>query len=190
MITSHNAMSIMNLFTFLLLLIFFILRNSFTLIKGKRNRRQVTSFIYIGRKSIEIVVYFAIPILLLFDVINQKINVPLYWLGVLFSLFGLVLMAWARFTRDKDWGFMGDSSGPALFTGGSYRYTRHPYYMGALFIGVGIYMELNYNFVLLMLPVLFFVIHVIKKEEMFLEKQFGSPYVEYKKKVGIFPWLY
>ncbi len=180
----------MNLLTLFFLLGFIVFRNSFTLIQGKRNRKAVTLFIYWGRKTIEIIISFLVPALLLLEIIETKIFSPLYYLGVACSVFGLGFMVWTRFYRNKDWGFMGDDSGDTLFTGGPYNFTRHPYYIGAIFTGIGIYLQLNYWLTFLMLPVALFVLHVIKKEDDFLSNKFGGAYQEYKKKVGIFPWFY
>lgn len=180
----------MKLLSLLILVAFIILRNSFTIFNGKRDRAKVTSFIYWGRKLIEIMIYFAIPGLLLLGVIPEKTFPILYVLGSLLSLKGLFFMLWTRLSRDKDWGFMGDDSGEKLFTGGPYAYTRHPYYAGAILVGVGLYLQLNYWLAPLMIPVAFFVAYVVKKEDAFLEQKFGQTFVTYKKKVGVFPWVY
>lgn len=180
----------MKLITLTILIAFIVFRNSFTLLKGKRDRKLVTVFIYAGRKFIEVFISFLIPILLLLEVIQTNIYIPAYYLGILFSIIGLYFMVWTRFNRNKDWGFMGDDSGKILFTGGPYRFTRHPYYVGSILVGVGIYLQLNYTFTLLMLPVMLFILYVIKKEDNFLKKKFGHQYSEYKNKVGIFPWFY
>lgn len=180
----------MKLVTLIILVAFIVFRNSFTLIQGKRDRKMVTMFIYGGRKLIEIFISFLIPILLLLEIIKTHILNPFYYVGIFISVIGLTFMAWTRFNRNKDWGFMGDDSGDTLFIGGPYRFTRHPYYIGAICTGIGIYLQLNYWMTFLMLPVLFFILYVIKKEDTFLEHKFGLSYLEYKKKVGIFPWFY
>ncbi len=179
-----------NIIPLLVLLTFFIFRNSFTLMKGKRDIKKVERLIYWGRKLFEVAIFFLFPILLLLNVIEKIIYTPLYILGVVFSLIGLSLMIWTRLNRNKDWGFMGDDTGGVLFTGGPYRFTRHPYYMGALFIGVGLYLQLNFYFIVVLVPSIFFINYVIKKEDSFLESRFGLEYLEYKKKVGVFPWFY
>lgn len=153
----------MKLLTIILLFGFIIFRNSFTLIKGKRDRKMVTLFIYWGRKTIEIFISFLVPILLLSEVIKTNTTNNIYYLGVLLSVLGLSLMIWTRFNRNKDWGFMGDDSGDVLFTNGPYKFTRHPYYVGAALTGVGIYLQLNYWLSLLMIPVITFMLYVIKK---------------------------
>lgn len=180
----------MKLLSFLILLAFIVLRNSFTIFNGERDRTRVTSFIYWGRKLIEIVICFGVPGLLLLGVIPQKTFLVLYVFGALISIKGLFFMLWTRLSRNKDWGFMGDDSGDSLFTGGPYAYTRHPYYAGAILVGVGLYLQLNYWLVPIMIPVAFFIAYVVKKEDAFLEQRFGQTFVEYKKKVGVFPWVY
>ncbi len=180
----------MKLISLIILLAFIVFRNSFTLIKGKRDRKKVTSFIYLIRKFIEIVIFFVIPCLLLLNIIETNIYPPFYYLGILLSFTGLFFMVWTRFNRDKDWGFMGDDTGGDLFIGGPYKFTRHPYYIGAIFVGIGLYLQLNYYLVILMLPVIFFIFYVIKKEDSFLENKFGSSFLEYRNRVGVFPWFY
>ncbi len=150
----------------------------------------MTAFIYWGRKIIEIVISFAIPILLLTEVIKTDIRPFPYYLGILFSIAGLLLMIWTRFYRNKDWGFMGDDAGGTLFTKGPYGITRHPYYIGAFLAGVGIYLQLNYAFVILMILVALFMIHAARKEDDFLMGKFDKKYAAYKKKVGILPWAH
>ena len=180
----------MKLITIIILLLFFIFRNSFTLFKGKRSIAKVTSFIYWGRKLIEIFICFLIPIFLLLEIIETNISFTFYYIGVVISILGLLLMVSTRFNRDKDWGFMGDDTGNVLFTDGPYKFTRHPYYMGAIFVCIGLYLQLNYVLVLMMIPVVLFIMYSIKKEDLFLESKFGQKFVEYKNKVGIFPWFY
>lgn len=180
----------MQLLSFILLLAFILLRNSFTIFKGNRERTKVEGLIYWGRKLIEVSIYFAIPGLLLLGVIPKNTSQVAYVLGVLLSLKGLFFMLWTRLSRDKDWGFMGDDSGETLFTGGPYAYTRHPYYAGAILVGIGLYLQLNYWLALLMIPIMFFIAYVIKKEDAFLEQRFGQTFLAYKNKVGVFPWFY
>ncbi len=171
----------MKLVTLITLLAFIIFRNSFTLLQGKRKRSFVSMFIYWGRKLIEIFVSFLIPILLLLEIVKTQTSSFFYFLGLLLSMCGLTLMAWTRFYRNKDWGFMGDDSGEVLFTGGPYRFTRHPYYVGSILVGIGVYLQLNVWMVFLMLPVIFFIHYVMKKEDIFLEEKFGETYLRYRR---------
>ena len=128
--------------------------------------------------------------MLLLEIIKTNIYLPTYILGLGISTLGLWLMVWTRLYRNKDWGFMGDQAGGDLFTQGAYRFTRHPYYIGAILVGIGLYLQLNYLLVILMIPVVFFILYVIKKEDAYLQHQFGQKYLVYKGKVGIIPWFY
>lgn len=138
---------------------------------------------------IEIFISFLIPFLLILGILDTKIYAPLYYLGLAVSIIGLWFMVWTRFNRNKDWGFMGDKSGEVLFTDGVYRFTRHPYYFGAVMVGIGLYLQLNYQYVLLMVPVVLFIQYVIKVEDRHLEEKFGQKFIDYKNKVGVIPWL-
>lgn len=181
----------MKLVTLILLLLFIVFRNSFTLIQGKRDRKKVTLFIYWGRKFIEIFICFVFPVLLLLEIFETNISSTLYYFGVILSVVGILLMVWTRITRNKDWGFMGDDSGDTLFIHGPYKIIRHPYYTGSILTGVGIYLQLNYVFVALMIPVIIFIVYVTKQEDIFLEKKFGEEFIQYKKNVkALFPFVY
>lgn len=185
-----NLIFMMKIFTAILLIIFFILRNSFTLFLGKRDKKRITFFIFMMRKIIEIIILFLIPILIIFGFIKSYTDIYIFLIGTIISIIGLFLMAWTRFGRKRDWGFMGDDSGELLFINGPYNVSRHPYYIGAILFAVGLYAQLNYFLILLTIPAIFFIFHVIKKEELFLADKFGRTWEEYKTRVGIFPWFY
>ena len=98
-------------------------------------------------------------------------------------------MVLTRVNRKEDWGYMGDKTGGRLFTNGIYSVTRHPYYIGAIILGVGVYLILNSWFVLLMIPVILFIKKVIDNEDKYLLEKFGNEFIEYKKKVSVIPWF-
>lgn len=163
------------------LLLFIILRNSFTLAHGKRSRQKRASFIYRGRKLSEILICFLIPALLLTGKLPMKdygiVNQP----GLLLSIAGLGLMFWTRQARKKDWGFMGDGPDQTLFTKGPYEISRHPYYDGIAFTGIGIYMQLNPWFVFCMFIPLCILQYAITTEETELAQKFGAQWIDYTK---------
>ncbi|MFH0871686.1 MAG: isoprenylcysteine carboxylmethyltransferase family protein [bacterium] len=77
-----------------------------------------------------------------------------------------------------------------VITEGPYRFSRHPYYLGALLELVGLCLILNsfrtlLYVVLVHLPIL---IARISSEERVLIAFLGSRYLDYKKKVGIVPF--
>ena len=79
----------MQLLSFILLLAFILLRNSFTIFKGNRERTKVESLIYWGRKLIECPFILRYPDFCCSG--DSKNTSQAYVLGVLLSLKGLFL---------------------------------------------------------------------------------------------------
>ncbi|MGH2923048.1 MAG: methyltransferase family protein [Solirubrobacterales bacterium] len=77
----------------------------------------------------------------------------------------------------------------ALVTDGPYRITRNPMYVGmaSLYVAVAVAFGLIWALVLLPLVLLAVDRLVIAKEEPYLERLFGEPYLDYKRRVR--PWL-
>jgi protein-S-isoprenylcysteine O-methyltransferase Ste14 len=73
----------------------------------------------------------------------------------------------------------------AIVTDGPYRLTRNPAYLGMAFTHAGIAIVANAPWALAPLPVAIAVIDrgVIAREERYLERKFGKPYVDYKRRV-------
>jgi protein-S-isoprenylcysteine O-methyltransferase Ste14 len=73
----------------------------------------------------------------------------------------------------------------ALVTDGPYRLTRNPGYLGMAITYAGIAIGSNALWVLAPLPLAIAVIDrgVIACEERYLERKFGQPYVDYKRRV-------
>jgi protein-S-isoprenylcysteine O-methyltransferase Ste14 len=73
----------------------------------------------------------------------------------------------------------------AIVTDGPYRLTRNPGYLGMALTYAGIAIVSNALWVLAPLPVAIAVIDrgVIAREERYLERKFGTPYVDYKRRV-------
>ena len=178
------------------LLIFFLGRFLWSFIKGKRVKTNVSNGIVNGRFWITLVVYVLLPLVLIFNLFGfldtttfSSNRLLVYIIGLSLSICGIVLMFLARLHRERDWGFMGDNAGDILFTQGIYSITRHPYYIGAIFLGLGIYFVLNSWLILFMFPVILFVKNVIKSEDKFLYEKFQNKWNGYRQKVGIFPFI-
>ncbi len=73
----------------------------------------------------------------------------------------------------------------ALYTGGVFRITRNPIYLGFLVAQIVVAIKLNNLYVLLYLPIVWWFLNkwVIEPEETYLESLFGQEYLDYKKKV-------
>jgi len=179
-----------------IVIVFFMGRYAWSLISEKRKRIAVGDKLLSGRFLISVVVYLLLPALLVANPFDILVNIQIstnpqgtYYLGLILSVFGSVFMFLARLHRQKDWGLMGDAAGDKLFTRRIYGVTRHPYYVGSVLIGCGVYLILNSWLVMVMVPVVLFVGLVIKREDTFLAEKFGEEWITYKNKVGIIPWL-
>jgi protein-S-isoprenylcysteine O-methyltransferase Ste14 len=73
----------------------------------------------------------------------------------------------------------------AVVTDGPYRLTRNPAYLGMALTYAGIATVANAPWALVPLPVAIAVIDrgVIAREERYLERKFGTPYADYKRRV-------
>ncbi len=73
----------------------------------------------------------------------------------------------------------------AFVTDGPYRLTRNPAYLGMALTYAGIAVAANAPWALAPLPIAIAVVDrgVIAREERYLERRFGTPYVEYKRRV-------
>ena len=73
----------------------------------------------------------------------------------------------------------------AIVTSGPYGMTRNPAYLGMALVYVGIAFLADAPWALVPLPLVLVVIHhgVIRREERYLERKFGSEYLDYKQRV-------
>lgn len=73
----------------------------------------------------------------------------------------------------------------SLQTNGIYGITRNPMYVGIAFTYLGITCFIGNWWNIILLPILFLIVqeYIIKREEKYLEVEFGHKYEEYKNKV-------
>jgi protein-S-isoprenylcysteine O-methyltransferase Ste14 len=73
----------------------------------------------------------------------------------------------------------------ALVTNGPFRLTRNPAYFGLSLTYVGLSLLTGLLWPVLLLPGVLLAVDrgVIRREERYLEKQFGSPYRDYRRRV-------
>ena len=76
-------------------------------------------------------------------------------------------------------------SANSLQTTGIYSVSRNPMYVGLLFLYLGISFLVGNWWNLMLLPALILVVqtYVIKREERYLSRTFGQPYLDYKERV-------
>jgi protein-S-isoprenylcysteine O-methyltransferase Ste14 len=179
-----------------LLVIFFLGRFFWSYIEGKRKKANVSVTTVRGRFWLSIIFVALMPILIvinpgnIFEPLKITHNVSVvYLVGLLISLVGIVFMILARLHRHNDWGFMGDSAGQVLFTQGIYSITRHPYYIGAILVIWGMYLIANSWLIFVTFLGVMFIVKVIHEEDNFLHYKFGEEWIEYKKQVGIIPYI-
>jgi len=77
------------------------------------------------------------------------------------------------------------SPSTAIVTDGPYRLSRNPAYLGMALTCAGIAIAANAPWALVPLPVAIAIIDrgVIAREERYLERKFGAPYADYKRRV-------
>jgi len=73
----------------------------------------------------------------------------------------------------------------AIVTGGPYRFTRNPIYLGFVAALIGLPLALGSYWGLILSPIMIFVmtVLVIRHEEAYLEQKFGPAYLGYKQRV-------
>jgi protein-S-isoprenylcysteine O-methyltransferase Ste14 len=73
----------------------------------------------------------------------------------------------------------------ALVTGGPFRLTRNPAYLGMALTYAGIAIVTKAPWALVPLPIAIATVYrgVIAREERYLERKFGAPYTDYKRRV-------
>ncbi len=98
-----------------------------------------------------------------------------------FSVAVFALVAFHRAdTRPEPW-----KPTTALVTSGPYRFTRNPMYLGftLLYLGLALWFG-GYWTLMLLPPVLVVMIHgVIRREEAYLSRLFGTEYDDYRQRV-------
>ena len=123
--------------------------------------------------------HFFLPIAPMFDP-------PYPYCGSLLFITGVVLVLWGARSFSRAGTTIKPFQDPsALVTGGPYRYSRNPIYLGLVLalIGAGLLLGTLSPFVVV--PVFIWLIQqrFIQPEEAALEKTFGSAYGQYKRQV-------
>lgn len=103
---------------------------------------------------------------------------------------GVVLFGWAVFELRKHGTTMEHKdTTTALVTGGPYRLSRHPIYAALILILLGLAIEANSLWFVLLTVVFWGAVQwlTVVREEEYLEREFGAEYLRYKSSVR--QWL-
>ncbi len=111
-----------------------------------------------------------------------------WWLGVVSTALGMAISISARLSLGSNWsGMVTVKADHELIREGFYRRLRHPIYTGILIgvIGTGmIHGQLRDLLCFLILYITFYF--KAKREESFLQQEFGPSFTEYQRHTGMF----
>ena len=129
--------------------------------------------------------------LIIFQLLNPKLGqMPLTgsvlayleWIGLVIAVTGSIFASWARIYMGNIWQTAWDSQQQSnLVTGGPWKFCRHPIYAGSWLFGLGFELALGNWLVFVVIATFFVIIKVAKKEEAYLETQFGDQWRQYAK---------
>lgn len=118
-------------------------------------------------------------------------GMPLVYAGVALALAGLGIGFWGRALMVAARTNL-DPMKPAtaIVTGGPFRFSRNPLYVGMTMLYVGLTLAFNTWWGFVLLVPLLAVMHfgVILREEVYLEAKFGDEYRRYKGLVARYVW--
>lgn len=116
----------------------------------------------------------------------RYVHEPLGYAGIVAVIFGIIMASVsAAMFRKAGTGIEPFDDATTLVTGGFYRYTRNPMYLGMILMLAGSAFLLGSAGAAL--PLLIFILiirnHFVLGEERFLETVFGQRYLDYKSSV-------
>jgi protein-S-isoprenylcysteine O-methyltransferase Ste14 len=118
--------------------------------------------------------------------ITGLLPAPFHWLGLIVLLPGIIILlqSGASFLKAKT-GLLPFSEATKLVTGGLYRFSRNPMYLGMVLFLLGLALFLGSLSALIPVAVFAWIIdrQFIRNEERFLQDIFGEEYLAYRKRV-------
>ena len=107
--------------------------------------------------------------------------------GIALIVAGFALSAWARLTFRKNSAeiYPWSQAHSAFVTGGPFRFSRNPMYLGLIVIGIGAALVAG-TWLMWLVPVLLFVLDnfvIVPFEERSMERTFGESYRAYRARV-------
>ena len=144
--------------------------------------RVFPPLVFVAAGCVALVIHRFFPL----QVVPVERAAPFRIAGAALAVAAVFLAIWAVATFRR----IGTTPNPAggttaLASGGPYRFSRNPMYLGLVILTTGVALVFDSLWPLLMLPVVVLVIasKVIGPEERYLEAKFGEPYRAYKARV-------
>ena len=106
--------------------------------------------------------------------------------GVTLGIFGTMVAFWGVYTFHRAGTYVRPNRPvTALVTGGPFRYSRNPLYlaMTVIYLGIALYVGVLWPLVMLIPALIMVHWRIVRREESFLENQFGDNYRAYKARV-------
>lgn len=126
-----------------------------------------------------------------FAILNFRLlpNLPaIWWMGLVLTATGVFVAIWARLSLGTNWsGTVTLKDNHELIRKGLYSRIRHPIYTGILLALIGTGMIHGQARDLLGFLILYVAFHFkAKREEAFLQQEFGANFVQHQRHTGMF----
>jgi protein-S-isoprenylcysteine O-methyltransferase Ste14 len=110
-------------------------------------------------------------------------------IGLLLVFLATILILWAQYSLRNFQKIEKEELTPESFSGGPYKFSRHPTYMSLAFLVLGLGLMVNSLIVTTMALVAFVLVYffILRKEESILERKYGDLYSRYKHEIH--PWI-
>ncbi len=164
-----------------------VLIKAFWIATDARSKNERMSFQMLKSNAIEAIILLVQVVSSLF--IPWPLNGVTEFLvtfGIVMYVAGFILAMWARLTMREHWGAPGildKKRQKELVTSGPFRLSRNPIYVGFLLLYFGHALATRSYFIVLRLPLAYYFIQSIKREEKLLSKEYGKKYDLYTQKV-------
>ncbi len=132
--------------------------------------------------AVSLLVHKFLPLYLIADSLRGVFSI----IGKLFTFIGLAFMIWGLLTFHRFRTAVSPYQPPSrVVTSGPYRFSRNPMYVGFTIAYIGGILAKNTLWALLLLPLVLWLLTmlVIRPEERYLARTFGSVYTDYANRV-------
>jgi protein-S-isoprenylcysteine O-methyltransferase Ste14 len=121
---------------------------------------------------------------------ETKVDIVFIIFGVVLFFAGIYICIWAKLVMKKNWGIpsqLNIKRQRKLIREGPFKFSRNPMYLGFIVLLLGYSIALRSMLLPLIVGLaIWYFTRAVKKEEKLLEKNFGSTYKDYKRRVPRF----